>query len=115
MQMSVEIETSALSMSESLNSLRVTPLPMHRIYFEVGSVDVWYKIVREANSMFGRNWRGQSRVKRKLNTPAWLGLNTPAWLGTAGSHKVWFEVPDEKFGTWIAIKYAVTLVPPPGK
>jgi len=107
MQMSVEIETSALSMSESLNSLKLTPLPMHRIYFEVGSVDVWYKIVREANSMFGRNWRGQSRVKRKLNTPA--------WLGTAGSHKVWFEVPDEKFGTWVAIKYAVTLVHPPGK
>ena len=105
--MSVEIETSALSMSESLNSLKLTPLPMHRIYFEVGSVDVWYKIVREANSMFGRNWRGQSRVKRRLNTPA--------WFGTAGSHKVWFEVPDEKFGTWIAIKYAVTLVPPPGE
>ena len=105
--MSVEIETSALSMSESLNSLKLTPLPMHRIYFEVGSVDVWYKIVREANSMFGRNWRGQSRVKRKLNTLA--------WLGTAGLHKVWFEVPDEKFGTWVAIKYAVTLVHPPGK
>jgi hypothetical protein len=106
MQMSVEIETSALSMSESLNSLKLTPSPMHRIYFEVSSVDVWYKIVREANSMFGRNWRGQSRVKRKWNTPAWLG---PL------AHKVWFEVPDEKFGTWVAIKYAVTLVPPPGK
>ena len=105
--MSVEIETSALSMSESLNSLKLTPLPMHRIYFEVGGVDVWYKIVREANSMFGRNWRGQSRVKRRLNTPA--------WLGKAGLQIVWFEVPDEKFGTWIAIKYAVTLVPPPGK
>ena len=105
--MSVEIETAALSMSESLNSLKVTPLPMHRIYMEIGTVDVWYKIVREANSMFGRNWRGQSRVKRRLSTPA--------WLGTAGSHKVWFDVPDEKFGTWVAIKYAVTLVPPPGK
>ena len=107
MQMSVEIETSALSMSESLSSLRLTPLPMHRIYMEVGSVDVWYKIVHEANTLYGRNWRGQSRVKRRLATPA--------WLGTPGSQIVWFEVPDEKFGTWVAIKYAVTLVPPPGK
>jgi len=105
--MSVEIETSASSMSESLNLLRVTPLPMHRIYMEIDSVDVWYKIVREANSMFGRNWRGQSRVKRRLATPVWLSTSDP--------QKVWFDVPDEKFGTWVAIKYAVTLVPPPGK
>ena len=108
MQMSVEIETSALSMSESLSSLRLTPLPMHRIYIEIDSVDVWYKIVREANSMFGRNWRGQSRVKRRLSTPTWFGTPVPV-------HKVWFEVPDEKFGTWVAIKCGVRVVAAPGK
>jgi hypothetical protein len=48
--MSVEIETSAQSMSESLNSLRVTPSPMHRIYMKIGSIQVWYKIMREANA-----------------------------------------------------------------
>jgi hypothetical protein len=104
--MSVEIGTSALSMSESLNSLKVTPLPMHRIYMEIDSVDVWYKIVHEANSMFNRNWRGQSRVKRRLEQQRWYHGQWPI---------VWFDVPDEKFGTWVAIKYAVTLVPPPAK
>jgi len=103
--MSVEIETSALSMSESLNSLKSTPLSMHRIYMEIDNVDVWYKIVHEANSMFNRNWRGQSRVKRRLEKDIW---GSP-------SQVIWFDVPDEKFGTWVAIKYAVTLVHPPGK
>jgi hypothetical protein len=31
------------------------------------------------------------------------------------AERVWFEVPDPKFGTWIAIKHAVRQVQPPGK
>ena len=105
--MSVEIETSALSMSESLTSLKTTPSPMHRVYMEVGSVAVWYKIIREANALYGRNWRGQSGVKRRLSHNIWLHDNK--------QERVWFDVPDEKFSTWVAIKCGVTIIAPPGK
>ena len=109
--MSIEVGISASSMSESLNSLKVTPLPMHRIFVEIGSTEVWYKIIAEANREFGvRGWRGQSGAKRRLDrsSRAW-----PDRLKT--TELVWFDVPDEKFATWIAIKYAVTVLAPPGK
>jgi hypothetical protein len=105
--MSVEIETSVQSMSESLNSLGVTPLPMHRVYMEVGTLAVWYKIIREANVLYGRNWRGQSGVRRRLGHHIWTYDNK--------QERVWFDVPDEKFGTWVAIKCGVRVVAPPGK
>ena len=105
--MSVNIETSALSMSESLNSLKQTPSPMHRVYMEISSVELWYKIIREANSLYGRNWRGQSGAKRRLSHNI--------WLDSTKQERVWFDVPDEKFGTWVAIKCGVTIIAPPGK
>jgi hypothetical protein len=105
--MSVEIETSALSMSESLSSLKTTPSPMHRVYMEVGTLAVWYKIIREANALYGRNWRGQSGVKRRLSHNI--------WLHDKKQERVWFDVPDEKFSTWVAIKCGVTIIAPPGK
>jgi hypothetical protein len=109
--MSVEVEISALSMSESFNSLKVTPLPMHRIWVEIGSTEVWYKIIAEANREFGiRGWRGQSGAKRRLDRN---GMRWPNDSNTL--QRVWFDVPDEKFATWIAIKYAVTVLAPPGK
>jgi hypothetical protein len=109
--MSIEIGISALSMSESLNSLKTTPLPMHRIWVEIGSTEVWYKIIAEANREFGvRGWRGQSGTKRRLDRQA------PMWPSSLKTTiRVWFDVPDEKFATWIAIKYAVTVLAVPGK
>jgi len=97
--MSVKIATASSSMSQSLDSLKlVTPLGMHRITFEVGTVETWYKIMSEARAQFGKNWRGQPKVKRKLES----------WR-PAGSApiKVWFEVPDQTFATWVAVKHAV--------
>ena len=105
--MSINIETSALSMSESLNSLKQTPSPMHRVFMKIDSVELWYKIIREANSLYGRNWRGQSGAKRRLNHNI--------WLDSKKQERVWFDVPDEKFGTWVAIKCGVTIIGPPGK
>jgi hypothetical protein len=112
--MSVEVEISAPSMSESFNSLKVTPRPMHRIWIEIGSTEVWYKIIAEANREFGiRGWRGQSGAKRRLDQLGqWRGWLVP---DTKTTQRVWFDVPDEKFATWIAIKYAVTVISPPGK
>ena len=113
MRMSIEVRTPVLSMSESINSLKVTPLPMHRIWMEIGSTEVWYKIIAEANREFGiGGWRGQSGAKRRLDRiQAWPVDDVYGPTSTL----VWFDVPDEKFATWIAIKYAVTVLAPPGK
>jgi len=106
--MSVNIEVSASSMPESLDSLETTPLTMHKLYFELSSVDTWYAIMREARAQFGKNWRSQGHVKRRLEHASLWKLDPP-------SERVWFEVPDPAFGTWVAIKHAVRQVQPPGK
>ena len=106
--MSVNVETSSQDpvpeMSKPLGSLKETNLVMHRIYFDLGTVDSWYAIMREARAMYGRNWRGQSHVKRKL---------TRTWAMSNRAERVWFEVPDPEFGTWCALKLAVIVANPP--
>jgi hypothetical protein len=102
--MSVKIEASDL-MLQSLDSLKTTALPMHKLYFELTSVEQWYAIMREARAQFGKNWQGQRHVKRRLEH---AGL----WKISPVAERVWFEVPDPKFGTWIAIKHAVRQVEP---
>jgi hypothetical protein len=105
--MSVEIGTSALSMFESLDSLRATPLVMHRIQVELRDVKDWYAVIRELNQVFGaNNWRGQHHVKRRLENLIWDN-DKSIW--------VWFDVPDQKIATWLAVKLAVTVRIPPGK
>ena len=105
--MSVEIETSALSMFESLDSLKLTPLVMHRIQIELRDVKDWYAVIRELNQVFGANkWRGQHHVKRRLENLIWEN-DKNIW--------VWFDVPDQKIATWLAVKLAVTVRIPPGK
>ena len=97
--MSVEIAASALSMPQSLDSLKLeTPLTMHRVVFEISSAETWYKIMAEARAQFGKNWRAQPRVKRRL----------AGWRNT--TLKVWFEVPDSTFATWCAVKLGVQAV-----
>ena len=79
---------------------------MHRVYLEIPNVKVWYKVMHEARGLYGKNWRGQSRVRRRLQPDLW-GIQNPVC--------VWFDVPDENFGTWVAIKCGVTSVSKPGK
>jgi len=105
--MSVEIETSALSTFESLDSLRSTPLVMHRIQIELRTVKDWYAVIRELNQIVGvNNWKGQHHVKRRLENLIWDDSKT-IW--------VWFDVPDEKIATWLAVKLAVTVRITPNK
>ena len=105
--MSVEIETSALSTFESLDSLRATPLVMHRIHVELHDVRTWYSVIRELNQVFGaNNWKGQSHVKRRLENLIWDDSKT-IW--------VWFDVPDQKIATWLAVKLAVQVKIAPNK
>jgi len=99
--MSVEIETSALSTFESLDSLRATPLVMHRIQVELRDIATWYAVIRELNQVFGaNNWRGQNHVRRRLENLIW-NTDRNIW--------VWFDVPDEKIATWLAVKLAVQV------
>jgi hypothetical protein len=107
--MTVKIEGSALSIPESLDSLEITPLVMHRIWFQLHSTKEWYAVMNEARVMFGKNWRTQSRVKRRLEHNNLWGL-TPAQ-----TVPVWFEVPDPAFATWVAVKHAVISGPVGGK
>jgi len=105
--MSVEIETSALSMFESLDSLKLTPLVMHRIQIELRDIATWYAVIRELNQIVGaNNWRGQSHVRRRLENMIW-DTDKNIW--------VWFDVPDEKIATWLAVKLAVTVRIAPNK
>ena len=105
--MSVEIETSALSMFESLDSLKLTPLVMHRIQIELRDIATWYAVIRELNQVFGtNNWKGQHHVKRRLENLIWDN-DKSVW--------VWFDVPDEKIATWLAVKLAVQVRITPNK
>jgi hypothetical protein len=64
--------------------------------------------MREARAQFGKNWRSQAHVKRRLE-------HASLWRMGGCAERVWFEVPDPKFGTWVAIKHAVRQVQSPGK
>ena len=101
--MTVKIQDPALSISESLDSLKVTPLPMHRITFMLTDTKAWYAIMKEARMLYGKDWRSQPHAKRRLERNRWV----------ASSQRVWFEVPDPSFASWCAVKLAVeaTLLP----
>ena len=99
--MSVEIETSALSTFESLDSLKLTPLVMHRIQVELRDIATWYAVIRELNQVYGaNNWKGQSHVRRRLESMIWDDSKT-LW--------VWFDVPDPSIASWLAVKLAVPI------
>ena len=105
--MSVEIGTSAQSMFESLDSLRATPLVMHRIQVELHDVRTWYAVIRELNQVYGSgNWRGQSHVKRRLENMIWHPDQTA---------RVWFDVPDPAIASWLVVKLAVQVKLVPNK
>jgi hypothetical protein len=95
--MTVNIQDTALSISESLDSLKITPLPMHRITFALINTDQWYAVMKEARTLYGKNWRAQPHVKRRLDRNRW----------TQKPERVWFDVPDTNFASWCAVKLAV--------
>ena len=95
--MTVKIQDSALSISESLDSLKVTPLSMHRITFLLLNTDQWYSVMKEARLLYGKNWRAQPHVKRRLERNSWMQK----------TERVWFDVPDVNFASWCAVKLAV--------
>ena len=102
--MSINIEASAQSTPKSLDSLKVTPLVMHRILVELVNTDQWYAVMRELRVWFGKDWRGQPRVKRKLEHN---------WAKE--KQQVWFEVPDPSCASWLGIKLGIQAQVKPNK
>ena len=101
--MTIKIETAVSNDTlQSLDPLKETTntMHLHRIVVELEDSEQWYKIIREAHRCFGSgNWNGQGRVKRKLDNN---------WAKT--KIRVWFEVPDPSFASWISVKLAVRVV-----
>ena len=107
--MSVNVETSCddVTMSAPLDSFDRTTGTLHRIYFCVDNLPDWYAIMAEARRQFGRNWRCQPKVKRRLERLVWAVGDNSLW--------VWFEVPDLTFVTWASVKLGVKSSLRPGK
>jgi hypothetical protein len=101
--MSVNIETAVSNDTlQSLDPLKTTTDAMHlyRVTVELENAVQWYNIIREANTLYGlHNWQGQPRVKRKLEKN---------WA--RNKVRVWFDVPDQTFASWISIKLALPVV-----
>ena len=94
-------------MSKSLDPLKTTTPELHRFYINLETVPQWYAVMRECRQNFGTNWRTQSKVKRKLSRDC---------ARTGQRMWVWFEVPDLRFASWIALKLAMAVSQdPPGK
>jgi len=86
-------------MSTQLDPLKTTAPELHRFWFILANQEQWYGIMRECRSWFGKNWKGMSKVRRKLGSKYSPRVQVP----------VWFEVPDPRFATWIAVKMSLQV------
>jgi hypothetical protein len=89
-------------MSMDADPLKITTQELHRFWFSITTEKQWYDIMRECRNWFGKNWRGQGKIRRKLKQTSALRWNK-------SSLQVWFEVPDPRFATWIAVKMSVQV------
>ena len=101
--MSIKIETSAGNgMLQSLDPLKTTTdaMQLFRFWVEVYTPKQWYDVIREANKCYAKtNWRCQGRVRRKLESN---------W--SRQCVRVWFDVPDKNFASWVGVKLGLTVV-----
>jgi hypothetical protein len=87
-------------MPTSDDPLKVTATStLQRIWVMIDCVETWYKVMAELRIAHGRNWRGQPKIKRRLENSMW----------TAGGRWCWFEVPDLTIFSWIVIKHGVSV------
>ena len=77
-----------------------------RIYFKVCTTKDWYNIMREARTLYGKAWKSQPHVKRKLERVHWQGKQPLS---------VWFDVPEERFATWVSVKHGISATVDPNK
>lgn len=106
--MSVKIETPVSDDTlQSLDPLKTTTDSVHlfRVWVELSTIDQWYSVIREANSVYSKaTWRSQPRVRRKLDNNFYRK-----------KHWVWFEVPDPSFASWVSVKFGLRVADSPHK
>lgn len=83
------------------NPLKITSPDLHRFWFKIANTKQWYGIMRECRAWFGKNWKCEGKVKRKLDYQLRFHHNPPL--------SVWFDVPDNRFATWISVKYSIEV------
>ena len=87
-------------MSKSLDPLKETAQDLHRFWFLIGNEKQWYAVMAECREWFGKNWKCQNKVRRKLETYNYRHKKPQL---------VWFEVPDPKFATWVSVKHSIQV------
>lgn len=88
-------------MSKQLDPLGTTAPELHRFWFVISTEQQWYGIMQECRAWFGHTWQGMAKVRRKLHArhPRTRAIPVP----------VWFDVPDPRFATWIAVKMSLQV------
>jgi hypothetical protein len=87
-------------MSKQLDPLGKTAPELHRFWFMLSTEQQWYDIMRECRAWFAKDWRGMSKVRRKLGSK---------YSPRTQVVPVWFEVPDPRFATWVAVKMSLQV------
>lgn len=72
---------------------------LQRFWVLLANEKQWYSIMQDCRHWFGKNWQCQGKVRKKLNSR----------LGSDQLTQVWFEVPDERFMTWIGLKMCLEV------
>jgi hypothetical protein len=88
-------------MSKSLDPLKETAQDLHRFWFLLSDEKQWYAIMAECRAWFGKNWKCQPKVRRKLESSNWQHQRKP--------QLIWFDIPDPKFATWVSVKHSVQV------
>lgn len=73
---------------------------LHRFRIYISSTAQWYSVMNECRSWFGKDWKTQPKVRKKLLD----------WRARGQSVPIWFEVPDERWATWVSTKFALQVV-----
>lgn len=89
------------NMSKHADPLGKTAPELHRFYVRVRTDEQWYAVMAECRAWFGRHWRCQGKIRRRLK---------PTVHGQIpGAIPTWFEVPDLGVCTWIATKHSLEV------
>ena len=72
---------------------------MHKVYFDLLTINDWYTIISELNRWFGNEWRGQRGIRKKFKRSEWL----------MEPQQVWFLIPNPAFKTFIDLKMTNNL------
>jgi len=87
-------------MSKQFDPLKTTTPELHRFWFHLRTLEQWYAIMRECRAWFGKDWRGMAKVRKKIS---------PQYGRLGQALPVWFEVPDPRFATWVAVKMSLQV------